>query len=290
MICVTGGTGTIGRELVKQLVARNAAFVVTSRDPGAARARLGAHVPVVHGDFTDAEGMRTVFRQVDRLFLVCTPDLGMDRLECAAVEAAKDSAVRHIVKISAPGADVNAPCELMRVHGRIESAIEESGIHWTHLRPSGFMQNLWGPTQGIRSDATFRLSVGDAPVPFVDSADIAAVALECLMSPEAHRNRAYHVTGSEALTYAQIASIFQTALGVPVSYHSLSSDEARQLYLADGVPPGLVEELVGYFELMSQGFGGQVTTVVEDCTGRPPKRLRQFITENISRFRAIIGN
>lgn len=287
MICVTGATGTVGRELVQQLLAKGASFFIMARNEEAARKQFGDGVAIRTGDFSDVAGMTAIFKDVDRLFLLCAPGPFMADLESNAVAAAKAAGVRHVVKISAPGAATDAPAELLRMHGRVEAAIEQSGMAWTHLRPNGFMQNLWGPTQGIRKDASFRLSVGDATVPFVDATDIAAVAAAVLTEP-GHEGKIYDITGSEAPTYHEVARVFAEALGRPVAYHPLSKDDCRALFLSEGLPEGLVGELVGYFELMAGGHAGKPTSAVRDVTGRDPVRLRDFVHKHLDTFRAIV--
>lgn len=289
MILVTGATGTVGRELVRQLRARDCDFSILARDAHAARNLLGSDIPVRTGAFEDMLALRTALEGVDRLFLLCGAGPAMAELEINVVTAARAAKVQQIVKVSAPGASVDAGSELLRMHGRAEAAVESSEAAWTHLRPNGFMQNLWGPTQGLRRDGSFRLAAGLAPIPLIDAADIAGVAAQILTSDD-HAGRAYELTGPEAPSYAGIAAILSDELGQPIVYHPLQDDEWRSLLLSDGLPPGFVDELVGYFRLVRDGHANAATDHVLRITGRQPKSLREFVRENRARLQSMIDS
>ena len=65
------------------------------------------------------------------------PDLASN-----AVSEAKKAGIRHIVKQSVMGADLEADVGTMRLHRQAEEIIEQSGIPFTFLRPNEFMQNF----------------------------------------------------------------------------------------------------------------------------------------------------
>ena len=139
MILVIGGTGNVGRQVVAQLRERGADFRVLSRDWRRARELLG-DVEVVEGDYDHPETLRPALKGVDHLFLLTPGSPEQVAREGAIVEAAQRAEVRHIVKQSVCGAALDSPSVLVRWHAEAERLVESSGLGWTFLRPTLFMQ------------------------------------------------------------------------------------------------------------------------------------------------------
>src|SRR4051794_41654442 len=142
MILVTGGTGTSGSEVVKQLSAAGAKFRAMARNPGRAESLRLPGVEVVAGDFDKPETLDAALRGVDRAFLLTPPDERTVEHQTRFIDAAKRAGVRHLVKFSALLADPASPARFIRWHGEVDRLIESSGLKWTLLRPPFFMQNL----------------------------------------------------------------------------------------------------------------------------------------------------
>ena len=192
MICITGAGGTVGSEVIKQLESAKAPFraaYFSNEKAEAARAR-GIDAAII--DYNRPENLRAAFQGCDKLFLLGPNALNQTRLERNAVEEAKAVQVRHIVKQSVMGADEEASA-LAKVHRPVEKAIESSGIAWTFLRPSSFMQNVvtfMGET--IKAEGAFYSASGKAKISHVDVRDIAAVAVKALIESN-HRAKGLYV-------------------------------------------------------------------------------------------------
>src|SRR6478672_6547694 len=146
MILITGGTGTSGREIVEAVARTGRPFRVTARDVARAEPlrKLGAEV--VRGDFTDAASLERAMAGVERVFLNSGPTEDLVDLQGNVIDAARRAGVRHVVKLSVFGADLpGAPgVRFMRQHVDVERRLRDSGLAWTMLRPTFFMQNLLG--------------------------------------------------------------------------------------------------------------------------------------------------
>jgi uncharacterized protein YbjT (DUF2867 family) len=129
-ILVTGGTGNIGRELVKQLQARGADFAIMSSKPG----KAASSAREVYGDFTQPASLAGAFTGIDTLFLLFPLVPGMPDMARNAVVAAQLAGVRHIARSSGAGADAHSPASIARLHGEIDDLIVHSGIASTLLR------------------------------------------------------------------------------------------------------------------------------------------------------------
>src|SRR5437868_2919098 len=216
MILVTGATGTIGSEVVRQLSAAGQKVRALVRDTAKAEKIKGANVELAKGDLTQPETVRAALQGADKLFLLFT---GVDLVpvEGKVVEEAKKAGVKHIVYLSVVGADMEPGIALGRGHRATEKAIEASGIPYTFLRPSGFMSNMFNNLQSIKAQGKFYGPYGDGKMGVIHPADIAAVAVKALTTA-GHEGKAYVLTGSEAINNGEQAKILSQAVGKPIEY------------------------------------------------------------------------
>jgi uncharacterized protein YbjT (DUF2867 family) len=201
--------------------------------------------------------------------------------ESNLVNQAKKSGIRHIVKQSIMGADLEADVEAMRLHRQTEKLIEESGIPYTFLRPNEFMQGFikfQGST--IKSNNAFYIPAEDAKVSFVDARDIAAVAVKALMDEDKHYNKTYMVTGPEALSYHQAAEILSNATGKKIDYVNISDEKARGAMKETGLDNWLINTISDLYEYFRKGYASQVSSAVEEVTGRKATTFVEFANDH----------
>jgi uncharacterized protein YbjT (DUF2867 family) len=289
-ILVSGATGTVGSEVVKQLSSHTDVNV-----KAAARSverikniESGDKVKLVSLDYNKPESMREALKDVDKLFLL-TPDVpNAHELASNLVNEAKNAEVIHIVKQSVMGADEGADVGTMRLHRQAEKIIEQSGIPFTFLRPNEFMQNFINfHSHSIKSNNAFYIPLEDAKVSVVDVRDIAAVAVNSLTENgnNKHNNKTYLITGPEALSYHQMAEVLSNATGRKISYVNVSEEEARGAMKEMGMDDWLIDtisELSNYFK---KGYASQVSSAVEEVTGKKPITFAQFAKDYADSFR-----
>ncbi|HEY2589118.1 MAG TPA: SDR family oxidoreductase [Tepidisphaeraceae bacterium] len=283
MILVTGGTGTAGGEIVSQLAATGTPFRAMVRDVTKAAALKLTGVEVVPGDLDKPETLPAALKGIDQVMLVSPPMPRQAELEGNMVAAAKRAGVRHIVKFSAMTADPNSKARFPRLHGITERAIVESAIAWTFLRPTFFMQNMLDLAGMVRGGTIYQ-PCGDARAGFVDTADIAAVAVEALTEP-GHEGTAYDITGPELLSYHDVARIFSEVLGKPVKYQDVPPAAARDGLLAAGIPEWSADGILELCDQMRAGEYARLTTVIEDVGKKEPISLAAFVREHADAFR-----
>lgn len=284
MILITGGTGTAGGEIVSQLAATGTPFRAMVRNPEKAVALKLTGVQIVTGDLEKPQTLAAALQGIDQVLLLSSPSPNQVALERNMVAAAKAAGVRHIVKFSAMTADPNSPSRFPRVHGQVEQAIRESGLEWTFLRPTFFMQNLLELAGMVKGGTIFQ-PAGDSKAGFVDTADIAAVAVEALTEP-GHEGQAYDITGPELLSYHDIARTFSEVLQKPVKYQDIPPAAARQAMLGMGMSEYQVD---GINELMDQMRAGQYATLsdaVWQVGKKEPNRLSDFLKQHAAVFEA----
>jgi len=199
-----------------------------------------------------------------------------------AIDAAKRAGVRHVVLLSAMGAnaDPSAPMRQAELH------LEQSGLAWNTLRPNWFMQNFhtfWLPA--IQATGNILLPVGSAKGSFIDTRDIAAVAA-ALLTGEAWRNQDFDLTGPEALDHDQVARILSDAAGRSIGYQDIPPEAMRSALLGAGLPADYTEFMLVILGFFKAGYAERITGAVQQITGRAPRTLAQYAADHRSAWQA----
>jgi uncharacterized protein YbjT (DUF2867 family) len=290
-ILVTGATGTLGDEVVKQLSSSTPAVNIKAGVHSAQNVKKvkdGDKVEVVLIDYNKPETLKEALSQVDKLFLL-TPDVpNAHELASNLVIEAKKAGIRHIVKHSVMGADLEADVGTFRLHRQAEKIIEQSEIPFTFVRPNEFMQNFVNfHSHFIKNNNAFYLPLEDAKVSLVDVRDIAAVAVKSLTEDRSdkHNNKTYLITGPEALSYYQAAEILSSATDKKISYVNISEEEARGAMKEMGMSDWLINTISELHDYFRKGNASQVSSAVEEVTGKKPISFSQFAKDYAEAFR-----
>lgn len=277
MICITGAGGTVGREVVKQLQLAKVPYRAAYFSKEKVEAALAKGIDAVTIDYNHPETLRAAFQGCDRLFLLGPNALNQTELELNAVEAAKAVGVQYIVKQSVMGAE-REDFGLALVHRPVEKAIEASDIEWTFLRPNSFMQNvITFMSATIKAESAFYSASGEAKIAHVDVRDIAAVAVKALTESEPiHFGQAYTLTGSEALTYDDLADELSKVLGRSISHISLSPKNLKHGMLAEGMPEAIAERMLDLERYYREDRASRITSDIKQVTGQEPRRFAQY--------------
>ncbi|MGV9771409.1 NmrA family NAD(P)-binding protein [Streptosporangium sp. NPDC003464] len=287
MILVTGATGSIGTPLVRALLSRGAPVKAMVRDQEKGRA-LGCATVV--GDFDDPASLVPAMEGVDRLFLNAggaQPADGaqpMIRQQKAAIDAARAAGVSRVVKVSVWHAHRGGRLA-EGAHWEIEEHLKASGLAWTMLQPSGFMQNFLTGAGAFTVGGRLVDAYGGAPVSYVDCDDIAACAAALLTGPHG-LGETYVLTGPQALTYAEIAREISAVLGRTVGQVQLPPDELAAALREKGVPARFADDVAELSRQVATGSLAATTTAVRDLTGRSPRTFGEFLAANAEALRS----
>jgi uncharacterized protein YbjT (DUF2867 family) len=283
VILVIGGTGNIGSELIRLLVAAGAPVRALARDTARAAALLGPGVDIVAGDLASAPALASAMRGVEKLFLVTPLALDQVAMKAAAIDAARAAGVRHIVMSTGIGAGPEAHVEIGRWHGASQEHVKSTGIPWTFLQPTFFMQNMLMSAPTIRDHGAFYLPLGDGRVSWIDARDIAAAGFEALTRP-GYENRELPLTGPEALSSAELAAALGAATGRSIRYVAVPPQAAREGMVGAGLPEKLADMMNELYALGPAGHLAHVLDTVQTVTGRPARTFRQFATDYATRL------
>jgi uncharacterized protein YbjT (DUF2867 family) len=283
-VLVTGATGTIGRDVAKRLVKKGTDVRAAVREPDKARNQLGSEITTVTFDFENAATFPAALEAVEKLFLL--PPLMPNQVEVANefVDAAKRAGVRHIVKLSVMGVDIEPPFTFGKWHAISERHIRESGLAFTFLRPNSFMQNFinyFPPRNGA-----IYLPWGKGAASFVDTRDIASVAAKALTS-DGHEGKTYTLTGPEELQIGQIAQILSEVAGREIEYIDVPERTDRDAVLQAGLPQWQVDALMELHAINKESRWSGVTSDIEQMTGKPATSFMQFARDYAEQFREI---
>jgi uncharacterized protein YbjT (DUF2867 family) len=288
MILITGATGKVGKELVLDLSARKNAFKVMVRSKESAKAFEAQGIKTVQGDFEHPESFAVALTGIKTVFLLTTPRPNNLVLERKFLTTCKAKGVQHVVRLSAIGANPWVASALLRSHGRCEAELENSGLDWTILRPTIFMQNLvpyMAPT--VAQESTLYAPAGDALMPWVDTRDIAAVA-GTVLTTNGHEGLVHELTGPESLGYAQVAEHLSRMLGRQITYVNVPEGAAHHAMVGMGLSPWMAEGMITLYQMFrANGPTAQVLGTVERITGHAPRTLAAYLKENEAAFKSM---
>lgn len=275
MILVTGATGTVGRAVVTELLARGAAVRAAVTDP--ARAELPAEVARTRLVFGDPATYRDALAGVDAVFLMRPPQIAdVARRIHPFVDAAVGAGVARIAFLSLQGVERNPVVP----HARVEAKLREGPLGWTMLRPSFFMQNLSQQHRAdIRDLGEIVVPAGRGRTSFVDARDVGAVAA-VVLSGAGHEGRAYELTGRDAFDYHHVASTLSCVLGRTIRYRAPSIPRywRRRRALGDPLPYILVTTAL--YTAARLGLAAGTSDELERLLGRPPTPLARFAADH----------
>jgi len=270
-ILVTTPSGKVGQELVRILKAQGVSLRLGAHSVEKTRAAFPG-LEVVPLDHTDPTTHAAAVAGVDAVYLASPGDFP-SAPEKALVDAAKRAGVKKIVKLAAMGVErTDNPLR------QVEEHVRASGIPFTFLHPTWFMQNYSTSMAGALKSGTLAEPAGDGKTAFIDTRDIAAVAARAL-TEAGHEGQTYNLTGPELLSRADVAALAGKALGKPITYVPITDEQFREAVKAYLTP--------SYLELMSWLYSGVragqtavKTETVRQVLGRAPIAFTQFLADH----------
>ncbi len=271
LILVTGATGNVGAAVWGGLRAAGVSARAAVREPQ--DARFVGH-DAVQFDFMQPATFAPALAGVTAVFLMRPPAISdTKRYINPFIDAARVAGVHNIVFMSLLGAQ-RIP---IVPHRHVEQYLEASGIGWTFLRPSFFMQNLTTTHLGeIRDDNHIAVPAGNGRTSFIDGDDVAAVAVQTLTTP-GHGGHAYDLTGGEALSYGEVALKMSAVLGRRITYTDPSLPAFIWGMHRQGYPFGFILVTTAIYTTARLGLAATVTPDLARLLGRPPTTLREFV-------------
>jgi uncharacterized protein YbjT (DUF2867 family) len=279
-ILVTGGVGTVGREVVSLLLAGGERVRATAHFPDRLIEARAVAVDYVEVDYLRPKSLAPAFRDVTSLLLVVPETPDSSRATRNLVAAAGEAGVRRVVKLSFLNAGSGRGGRLLEWHAESEEYVRSGSRSWTILRPNLFMQNfatLYRPS--IVALGSFRLPLGEGRVSYVDVRDVAAVAVAALLSDKLH-SRALDLTGPSAHSHEEVAGFLSRSAGKQISYVDEIGSDARVCLERVGAGAQLPAALEELWAAVRAGDFAAVSPVVAQVLGRPPIDFATFAADH----------
>lgn len=281
-LLVTGAAGNLGRQVVEHLLEMKAGRIVaTTRTPDKLADLAKRGVDVRQADFTVPEALKKAFAGAERMLLISTGDLFPEGLRLrqhrAAVQAAVEAGVKHVLYTSAPAPYPTAKGSLINDHFWTEQTLAASPLEWTILRHYIYTDFLVGTLATSLQHGVLTGSAGDGGGNYVTRADCARADAAALAADFSGK-RILDITGPGPVTRAELASIASDLAGKPLRYQDLSRAEHEKMLLGFNLPPFLVDALVSFDAAQRLGHHAIRSPAVQELTGKAPMSVKEYLT------------
>lgn len=264
-ILVIGGTGKTGRKVVQKLQALHQNVRIGSRNQDPAF------------DWQNPNTWSASLKGIEKIYVTFQPDLAvpgaLDAIE-ALTKLAIQSGIKKIVLLSGKGEKEAELCEQVVIN---------SGIDYTIIRASWFNQNF---SESFFLDPILAGHVAlpqpDAKVPYVDTNDIADVAVKVLMN-EQHNGQIYELTGPRTLTFPEVIDEIAKATGRQIDFTPISLSAYTKMLEEFQIPSDYIW-LINYLfsEVLAAEGNNIVTNDIEKVLGRKAKDFSEYVQETVT--------
>lgn len=275
-ILVTGATGKVGGQIIKNLTSAGIPVKAAVRNPTSAGHLRQPGIELVACDYQQPETFANAFANVEHAFLLLLSLAAPPENVIAIVDSAIRAGVRHLVTMSgmSAGYDTTLPAYTVEQH------IQQSGIGYTLLRPNWFMQNFSTfMRDSIINNGTIAVPAAHARASFIDMRDIAAVATTALTQP-GHAHNAYTLTGSAALSHDDVAAILSQVSGRTITYTPITDEEMRDALKNTGSSDQGIDVMSKLYQSFRAGDAAPIFPDVEQVLGRAPIPFEQYATDH----------
>ena len=235
---------------------------------------------VIADDLENPTALGSALEGVSKVYLITTNGPSSVKQASNVIQAAKQVDSPHIVRQSGYGPEKS---RIIKQHAETVAELKSSGLPYTIVQPTYFMQNTMMAAQTVASDGMIYLPFKDGKLGMIDLRDVVDVALKVLTS-EGHEGKTYTLTGPQSISYHEVAASLSKVLGKEIKYVSVPPEAAQEAMLGMGMPEWLTE---GYIELMdgfSQNWADLTTPYVEEITGHTARSYDTFTRDFAQAF------
>lgn len=284
---ITGATGNVGLEVLKQLQTQPPEAVrllVGLRAPQEAERKLAAfpEVKPVRFDFEAPETFAPALEEVDRVFLLRPPHISdVEKYFAPLVKELAKVPGRELVFISVQGVEKST----IIPHHKIEALIRDSGLRYIFLRPSYFMQNLTTTLlPDIQQQDRILLPAGKAPFLWVDVQDLGELAAQMLLQFDRYANGAYELTGNDLLNFEEVARLLSQVAARPIHYQSPHLLQFFWQKYRQGVKPAFILVMIMLHYLPRFQEAPRLSSFFEEVLHKKPTSLKAFLNREKAAF------
>jgi uncharacterized protein YbjT (DUF2867 family) len=284
MIVVTTPTGTIGQQVLKNLLDSGEAIRVIARDPTRLPTKTRERVEVIQGSHGDIDVVNKAFQGADAVFWLVPPDFQAKSVNAAyldftqpACDAFRSQRVKRIVGVSALGRGWLKNAGLVSVSLAMDDQIASTGVSYRALAMPSFMDNILNQVEAIKTQGMFFSPIsGNRKLPTCATRDIAAVAAKLLLDPSWSGQGSVPVLGPEDLSFSDMAQIMSEVLGKPVRFQQILFDAFKARLIASGMSEAMAQGMVDMMVAKNEGLDNAEPRTPQSTT---PTGFRQWCEE-----------
>lgn len=284
---ITGATGQFGTLTLSHLSTRIPAseIVVSVRNPDKAADIRANGIEVRQGDFDDQTLMEQAFAGIDVALIVSAEADNETRIRQhrTAITAAKNAGVKHVIYTSVIDPRADSAFTYSAIHADTEAFIKQSGLTYTILRNSFYADLLLGGVPHALETGQYAAPAGDAGITYIPRTDLAEIAAIILANPAEHANKTYDLTGTKAITHAEIAAIIASATGKDIAFADLPADVYEGILRSLGLPEHAVIAVAGLYLAAKNGDYATVSTDAASILGRQPQSVDDFLKHALNK-------
>lgn len=288
---ITGATGLSGSILIQELIRQQIPVRALVRNR--AKGHELEHYPdveIYEGDMLQPDTLRAALDGVEKAVLISSAFEDMVNTQQMFIDAAVQAGVQHIIKYSGAEAGIGFNAQNFqptRQHENIEDYLINSGVAWTIVRPSQFMEvYLPGSPTGVDPQRNVLvLPIQAARLVPVSIEDVAKVITKLLVET-GHDGKIYEMTGPDALTMPEACAILSEVIGRPITYVNISMEEYQQGLISMGVPADIASHLIDLSKERRKCTTANIRLATHQLFGIRPTNFAQFIYKHASAFQA----
>lgn len=283
---VIGATGRVGSEIVRAVLARGEPVTALVRDPGKARRTFGEPGdlrirPTQLDDPRDLaeamDGIRTVF--------IAMGSIGIEGVlqRIAINAAARLPSIEQVTRLSVLNASADSLGINQRAHHSIDQFASATAVRYSTIRPAIFSASLLAGAREVRSRRTWTGLAGSGRMALMDHRDVAEAGVRVITDPAlwgAH----YDLTGPSLMSWPEALGLLSAELGEPVSFRVVAEQQFLERLASTGVPAGVAQLLITREWAILAGENDYTTGTFQQITGRPPRRLTEFLHDHRAEF------
>jgi uncharacterized protein YbjT (DUF2867 family) len=285
-VLVVGGTGNVGSQVARELLARGVEVCVLTRSVEKS-GKLPPGIRGVTGDLLDPKTVRSVFAGQDGVFLLNPVSVTETHEGLMAVNGIRMAGVRRLAYLSVHNVDAAPHLPHFGSKIAVEIALKASGVPLTILRPNNYYQNDYWFRDALQKFGVYPQPLGGVGISRVDVRDIAEAAAIALTA-EGHEGQTYNLVGPQPCTGASTAETWGRALGKKIAYagDDLDAWEAQSLQY---LPPWMVFDfrlMYDFFQKSGLKATGADVARLTKLLGHAPRSFEDFAAETASAWRA----
>lgn len=279
---IVAGNGRVASRVAAKLSATGEAPDVLVRDAAKAQRVLvdergrPTYGDLFVGELANDETMRRAMSRAAIAFLAVGSSPAQVDLEKRVIDAAQETSLGHLVKLSAALSAHDAVSSVLRVHAEIEDYLVKSQVPHTLVSPTSFMELVFIDAASIRERNRWVGTARDGVNTLIDSEDVVDVVVRVLRDPS-KRGGTHLLTGPEALSWADVASAMSSITGRTITYDEISTSARRDQLKSAGLAEWRVDLLLGIDELNRHSVYGIPNDRVRQLTGHPARRIEDFL-------------